>query len=900
MIAKSKGIDRLVHLCLAMLVTIGCGVLQAQVPDKLNYQGKLTNAGGTAINATVQMVFKLYSGPVGGAALYSETQTVTVNNGLFNVAIGAVSPLALPFDAAYYLGVTVGTDAEMTPREAVLASPYARQAASAEALAASATVGGAQITGSLSTATLPAGNLNGTIGTAQIANNAVTQAKLSPSSGAAAGKVLGTDGTNLQWQSVGSGSGTVTSVGTGTGLSGGPITTTGTINLAATQLLPTTACLTNQIPKWSGSAWTCAADATGAVSGAFVQGGNAMGAGITARLGTTDNNALEVIVNGLRAFRIEPSAVSPNVIGGSPANSVSAGARGATIGGGGVATGNTDPDFQFEAPNTVTDAYGTVAGGYANRAGDNAGTAVDNPFAAVGGGGFNVAAASYAVVAGGGANVAEGPYGSVGGGEQNLAHATHAVVAGGARNAATAQESAIGGGNDNTAGNSLVSGVASVVAGGRNNKTGGNTSTISGGQFNITTGDSSSIGGGEANHANGQSAHIGGGGLNANSCGAGTSPCGNTTNQDFTTIGGGKGNIAGGIASTIGGGDSNVASGLNATIGGGTQNTANDDYATIAGGVNNSAGDRATVGGGGANHATVGSSTVGGGTFNNATGVAATVSGGERNTASGVASIVVGGSDNIASGSHSVAMGHFASATEDNCMVFDAWTPSYGFDCMGFPGFIRFGSDRGVRFDFNEMGAGPQVHWVTIGDTNDILQLISTSSGAYLSLGGTWTDSSDRNRKRDFVAVDSLDVLRRVSALPISTWSFIQGPAEIRHMGTMAQDFRAAFNLGEDDKHISPLDTGGVALAAIQGLHRMLQDKDREIADLKDRVAQVEALRDELVALKAQSGDVKALMAQVTQLLEAQEVRQVRKVLQESARRDALDALLSANFRATR
>ncbi len=197
-----------------------------------------------------------------------------------------------------------------------------------------------------------------------------------------------------------------------------------------------------------------------------------MGGGITARLGTTDNNALEVIVNGLRAFRIEPSAVSPNVIGGSPANSVSAGTRGATIGGGGVAAGNTDPDFQFEAPNTVTDAYGTVAGGYANRAGDNAGTAVDNPFAAVGGGGFNVAAASYAVVAGGGANVAEGPYGSVGGGEQNLAHGTHAVVAGGARNTATAQESAIGGGNDNTAGNSLVSGVASVVAGGRNNKAG--------------------------------------------------------------------------------------------------------------------------------------------------------------------------------------------------------------------------------------------------------------------------------------------------------------------------------------------------------------------------------------------------------------------------------------------
>jgi hypothetical protein len=55
----------------------------------------------------------------------------------------------------------------------------------------------------------------------------------------------------------------VTNVATGAGLTGGPITSTGTIGLAATNLLPTTACATNQIPKWSGSAWACAADATG-------------------------------------------------------------------------------------------------------------------------------------------------------------------------------------------------------------------------------------------------------------------------------------------------------------------------------------------------------------------------------------------------------------------------------------------------------------------------------------------------------------------------------------------------------------------------------------------------------------------------------------------------------------
>ncbi|MFO1311187.1 MAG: tail fiber domain-containing protein [Burkholderiales bacterium] len=53
--------------------------------------------------------------------------------------------------------------------------------------------------------------------------------------------------------------GTVTSVATGAGLTGGPITTTGTIDLAATQLLPTVACAAGQVPGWNGSAWVCAA-----------------------------------------------------------------------------------------------------------------------------------------------------------------------------------------------------------------------------------------------------------------------------------------------------------------------------------------------------------------------------------------------------------------------------------------------------------------------------------------------------------------------------------------------------------------------------------------------------------------------------------------------------------------
>ncbi|MFO1303335.1 MAG: tail fiber domain-containing protein [Burkholderiales bacterium] len=61
------------------------------------------------------------------------------------------------------------------------------------------------------------------------------------------------------------GTGTVTSVATGAGLTGGPIVTSGTIGLASTQLLPTVACTNGQVPQWNGSAWACAT--TGSFTG---------------------------------------------------------------------------------------------------------------------------------------------------------------------------------------------------------------------------------------------------------------------------------------------------------------------------------------------------------------------------------------------------------------------------------------------------------------------------------------------------------------------------------------------------------------------------------------------------------------------------------------------------------
>ncbi|MBK7660389.1 MAG: hypothetical protein IPJ28_15225 [Betaproteobacteria bacterium] len=185
-------------------------------------------------------------------------------------------------------------------------------------------IAGTGLSGGTITTTGTIGIADGGVGTAQLANGAVTTAKMA-ANGCTTGQVLQFNGSAWACASVAS-AGTVTSIATGTGLTGGPITATGTIGLAATQLLPTVACSANQVPKWSGSAWTCAADATGTVNG-LVQGGNAFGA--VASLGTNDNQAVEIIATAWRSC-LEPDARQTSCR--ASANAVTAGAGGERLG----------------------------------------------------------------------------------------------------------------------------------------------------------------------------------------------------------------------------------------------------------------------------------------------------------------------------------------------------------------------------------------------------------------------------------------------------------------------------------------------------------------------------------------------------------------------------------------
>lgn len=117
-------------LLLALLSMSGAPLL-ASPPPMINYQGYLTSNTGVPVNATVPIVFSLYATDTGGVPLWSESQSVVVSNGLYNVTLGTGTLIAgvglggLAFNGPYFLGVNVNANGEMAPRQALVSVPYA-------------------------------------------------------------------------------------------------------------------------------------------------------------------------------------------------------------------------------------------------------------------------------------------------------------------------------------------------------------------------------------------------------------------------------------------------------------------------------------------------------------------------------------------------------------------------------------------------------------------------------------------------------------------------------------------------------------------------------------------------------------------------------------------------------
>jgi hypothetical protein len=128
----------------------------------------------------------------------------------------------------------------------------------------------------------------------------------------------------------------------------------------------------------------------------------------------------------------------------------------------------------------------------------------------------------------------------------------------------------------------------------------------------------------------------------------------------------------------------------------------------------------------------------------------------------------------------------------------------------------------------------------------------SLQGNGNLTIAGNLTTGSDRDTKTEIVPVQPEEVLAKLDSLPISTWSRKGEDPKVRHLGPMAQDFAAIFGLGEDNRHIAPLDMAGVSMASIQALHeemtKAMAEKDEEIAKLRQRLATLEELVSKLAA----------------------------------------------------
>jgi hypothetical protein len=167
-------------------------------------------------------------------------------------------------------------------------------------------------------------------------------------------------------------------------------------------------------------------------------------------------------------------------------------------------------------------------------------------------------------------------------------------------------------------------------------------------------------------------------------------------------------------------------------------------------------------------------------------------------------------------------------------------------------GTVRYEIGAGQKFSLGERGVfevdapGTTAGRFLIAENGNV-GIGNTSPDARLKVvnarcdGNTWIDSSDQNLKENFEPVDSRSVLEKVVALPITRWNYKTDPAS-PHLGPMAQDFHTAFGLGSDNTSIAAVDKDGVALAAIQGLHQLVKDKEARIQALEQTVAELKQL----------------------------------------------------------
>jgi len=193
--------------------------------------------------------------------------------------------------------------------------------------------------------------------------------------------------------------------------------------------------------------------------------------------------------------------------------------------------------------------------------------------------------------------------------------------------------------------------------------------------------------------------------------------------------------------------------------------------------------------------------------------------------------MIPGGTENRAAGNFSFAAGYGANADHTGAFVWADSVSSSAFHSEAPNQFIARATG-GVKFI---TGVGPV-------------------TGVRVDPGsGAWDTASSQALKANFADVDPKGVLAALMRLPVRTWNYRAQDPSVRHLGPTAEDFRAAFGIGDGPAYISTVDADGVAFAAIQGLGQTVDELRAENRGLKEQVGRLEA---RLEALERSGGTV--------------------------------------------
>ena len=318
-----------------------------------------------------------------------------------------------------------------------------------------------------------------------------------------------------------------------------------------------------------------------------------------------------------------------------------------------------------------------------------------------------------------------------------------------------------------------------------------------------------------------------------------------------TTANGGNA-VALGAGTTASGGNSTAA---------GTQTVASGSASTALGSVSRAYGAAATAMGSGTEAGDYSTAT---GRSTRAVGFGSTAMGnfttasaefstalGDRSTASGPGS-TASGNLTLASGEYSLAIGIGTKATGARSVALGDNTTAAGLGSVAMGSYVTAGNGSfifGDRSSTQVQAAGSNQFVVRahggIGFNS------GTNIGCDLPAGvGAWACTSSRMAKEGFEAMDGEAMLARLALIPIQRWTYLGSPSA--HVGPVAEDFWAAFGLGEGSTTITTVDADGIALLGVQTLERRTAELRAENAELRAANAELaEAQADLLRRLEA-------------------------------------------------